>query len=304
MRRNLTFILLVLFAAATQISAQKLGADDLVAKHLAALGAPQARAEAKTRVAQGTVLMQVIVGGQANLQGTVEVVSAGHDELVGMEFGHSNYQHERIFTKDGAVEVSLVNPGRRSFLGDFLYAKSHLVSEGLLGGTLSTAWPLLDVSSHSPKLKYEGLKKLDGRRLHCLRYETKERGGEVDIRLYFDPQTFHHVKTVYYFTIASSLGGGAPGVDAVTPSTARGEPGTQPRSDSAEVAAARMQTSHFRLEEDFSEFHTVDGLSLPAKWVIRMTADTNRSNVWEWQALLNEIKNNADVGPGSFALKQ
>jgi len=292
--------------ASPAVHAQKLKPEELVAKHLEALGTAEARAAAKSRLAEGTVLMQVIVGGKADLSGTVEVASAGTDTAVGMEFGHSAYQRERMVCKDGSVEVARVNPSRRSDLGDFLYAKSHVISEGLLGGTLSTAWSLLNTSGRSPKLKYEGLKKVDGRQLHVLSYHPKKRGGEMDIRLYFDPTTFQHVKTVYSFTMSASLGGGAAGAATQTPGAApSGDTGSpQARDESPEVSAARLQESRYRLEEDFSEFHAVDGVTLPSHWRIRLTTDASTSRVWEWQVQFSKIQNNADVGPSTFTIKQ
>jgi len=35
--------------------------------------------------------------------------------------------------------------------------------EGLLGGVLSAAWPLLRLAQQNPKLEYRGLKKMEGR---------------------------------------------------------------------------------------------------------------------------------------------
>jgi hypothetical protein len=299
------FILAVYVAAApAPLFAQKLKAEDVVARHLASLGSPEARAGVKSRLAQGTVLMQVLVGGSADLGGTIEVASLGHDSVVGMDFGHSAYQRERFVCKDGAVEVSRVNPSRRSDLGNFLYAKSHIVSEGLLGGALSTAWSLLDTEGRTPKLKYDGLKKVDGRQLHALRYTPKKRGNELEIMLYFDDQ-FHHVKTVYNFIIPAALGAGAAGASTQTPGSISPESGTTAgRDESPEVTAARLQESRFRLEEDFSEFQNVQGLTMPSKWRIRLTSSTSNSRIWEWQSQFTKIENNADVGPGQFTIKQ
>jgi hypothetical protein len=303
----LVIILLACAAAPAPLSAQKLKAEDVVAKHLQSVGPAETRAGVKSRLAQGTVLMQVVVGGSADLGGTIEVASLGHDSVVGMEFGHSAYQRERVICKEGAVEVARVNPTRRSDLGNFLYAKSHIVSEGLLGGALSTAWSLLDTQGRTPKLKYDGIKKVDGRQLHVLRYTPKKRGNELEITLYFDAE-FHHVKTVYYFNIPPAIGAGAAGASSQS-STGRTDPNTgtgsvSGRDESPEVTAARLQESRFRLEEEFSDFQTVQGLTMPSKWKIRLVSDAQNSRVWEWQAQFDKIENNADVGPGAFTIKQ
>jgi hypothetical protein len=305
--RTLLFVavFLVFAAAPAPLFAQKLNAEELVAKHLQSLGSTETRAASKSRLAQGTVLMQVLVGGNADLSGTVELASLGNDTVVGMQFGHSAYQRERVVYREGEVEVARVNPSRRSDLGNFLYAKSLVVSEGLLGGALSTGWSLLDTAGRSPKLKYDGIKKVGGRQLHVLRYQPKKRSGELEILLYFDPETFHHVRSLYYFIIPAAIGIGAPGMSTQTPASGPGESGSPAgRDESPEVTAARLQESRFRLEEDFSEFQTVQGLTMPSKWRIRLTSDTKNSRVWEWQAQFTKIENNADVRPAAFTIQQ
>jgi len=66
-----------------------------------------------------------------------------------------------------------------------------ILREGLFGGTISTAWPLLDLKP-AGEAKYEGVKKIDGRELHDLTYvpNKSSSGSDLTIHLYFEPDTF------------------------------------------------------------------------------------------------------------------
>src|SRR4030095_2815788 len=92
----------------------------------------------------------------------------------------------------------------RSIFGEFLRTQDVAVKEGLLGGALSTSWPLLNLNERKPKISYEGLKTIDGKQLIDVRYKPKK-NTDMDIHLYFEPQTYHHVKSVYSMTIRAGI---------------------------------------------------------------------------------------------------
>ena len=53
-------------------------------------------------------------------------------------------------------------------------------------------------------MTFEGLKKIDGQELYDLRYRP-HKGTDLDINLYFDPETYRHVETVYTLTSSEIL---------------------------------------------------------------------------------------------------
>jgi hypothetical protein len=73
-----------------------------------------------------------------------------------------------------------VSNHRRSSFGEFVHSQDQIVREGLLGGSLTTAWALLNLDHNQPKLSYEGLKKVDGRQLHDLRYRCKRNDDDIN----------------------------------------------------------------------------------------------------------------------------
>lgn len=65
------------------------------------------------------------------------------------------------FTYDGKkIKINFVQHRQRSVLGSFIHSNNVIMEEGLLGGTLSTAWALLDMPNKKAKLFLNGTKKL------------------------------------------------------------------------------------------------------------------------------------------------
>ena len=110
-----------------------------------------------------------------------------------------------VHARSGKVDIANADPrnGSRSAIGNFLARNLVIVSEGLLGGTLNTRWPLLDVAGRA---RITMLKTLGGRELHRLRYRAKDNQGSLEVELYFDPATYRHVASVYSSSQAQALG--------------------------------------------------------------------------------------------------
>jgi hypothetical protein len=198
---SLVLILICLNCAFAE-SNEKLTAEDIVARHLQSIGTPEQRAAAKTRVAIGTSHYQIVVGGAGEMDGTVTLVTADDKVRLVMKYGDAKYRGEDLLSNGDRVRV--YGTPKRSLMGQFLYDESALLTEGILGGTIATAWPLLDRKVHSARLSYEGLREIDGVRLYELKYVPKKR-TDLDIRLYFDKETFRHVLTVATVTIEPRL---------------------------------------------------------------------------------------------------
>ena len=196
-----------------------------------------------------------------------------------MQFNHLNYSTEQVSCDDKNVYVGNIEPGVRSQLGQFLYQYDELVKEGLFGGVLSTAWPLLDLEGRNPKLDYRELKKVNGQELLELRYRIRKGGGNVNIRLYFDPESFRHMATTYKLTIPAPMG--------------------RTSEESARQSEARLT-----LEEWFSDFRPIDDLDLPTQWTIRLTLETGLGNfMGKWDMTFPQISHNLSIDPRIFVLR-
>ena len=257
----------------------KMEPEELVARHLAAIGSPEARSVVQSRGAQGTGRMEVLRGGTGFLEGPVVFASQGRKLLFSIQFNHINYPAEQVSFDDEEVYVGTIAPGVRSQLGQVLYQYDELVKEGLFGGVLSTAWPLLDLEGRNPKLDYRELKKVNGQELLELRYRIRKGGGNVNIRLYFDPESFRHMATTYKLTIPAPMG-------------------------RTSEESARQSEARITLEEWFSDFRPIDDLDLPTQWTIRLTLETGLGNfMGKWDMTFPQISHNLSIDPRIFVLR-
>jgi len=288
---------LFFFVVAPLHAQEKLNLQELLARHAQFLKKAEAPA-LHSRAIEGSVEMNVLVGGTGTLNGTAALFSAGPRQHLDMKFGHGSYDHETIISDGDKISVDLVNATRRSDLGLFLLTQDQLVKEGLFGGVLSAAWPLAEGAAGKAKLKYEGLKKVDGRELHVVRYRTERKGGDVEITLYFDANTYSHVRSTYQVSLRAGIVS-TPGARE----TAQTEPGGPVRTETGETMGARQQTTRFRLEEEFDNFRNSEGYVVPAKWKIRYTMEAQQSRVWEWVVNVTGVKNNVSMDENQFKVK-
>ena len=229
---------------------KKLTPEDVIQRHLESLGAMETLSARKSLKAEGTALMEVVTSSGA-LQGPATFLSDGDKLRMSIVFDDNTYPEEEIAYNGKGVETSYTRPGVRSRLGQFLYDFDEILSEGLFGGALSTSWSLLDLENRSPKLKYEGEKKLDGQKYHTVRYRRRK-GGDVETRLYFDTEAFRHRHTIYKVKISSPILGRRDGASASQPET------------------------WYILKESFTNFQSIVKLTLPTRWILEFTTEMGR----------------------------
>ncbi len=268
----------------------KLTVDEVIAKHLDSLAPAAVRAAAKTRAIEGTASFVIKTGGQGyNDQGKCVLISEGWNFALGLRFPANDYPGERIVVNGAKFDVAKLNvSGERSPLGGLLNQDSEILHEGLFGGALSTSWALLEAREREAKLKYDGLKKVDGVELHRIAYVPKKANNGLEVFLFFDPQTFRHVKTLYRLEIQPGAPEGPTGIG------------------SSHTGHLYTPNTRYKLEEDFSDFKTQDGWTLPTHWKIRYTWDPTSgqgTTVMDYEIVLQHIINNGAVDPKTFAIE-
>jgi hypothetical protein len=254
--------------------------EDLVAHHLDAIGSADARSAAKTRVVQGAAAYRIVVGGSGRADGKTGLVSEGHKLRFMMKFTGVDYLGENLVFDGNGIGVSFANTNQsRSPFASFVSTQDVILRDGLLGGVLITGWALLDVADRKPTLTLEGLKKIDGQQVYQVRYAPHKR-SDVQIFLYFDQETFRHVKTVYSISLANNVGA------TITESS-------------------KLLPERTTLEERFSDFKTVDGLTLPSHWNLQFTRElpNGSTTISEWDLKEDQITNNMGLDPRNFAVK-
>jgi hypothetical protein len=279
-------IVVVALAAMLSVTAaeDKFEAADFIKQHLNSIGPEQAREAVKNRGAGGTVIFQLVTGGTEHQEGKEVLVSEG-DKLVSFfDLPNHHYPGERFVSNGKKVYVAETSASVHSALGEFVMVHNEILTEGLWGGTLSTAWALAHLDERHAKLEDRGLKKVDGRDLRRVDYVPKK-PTDLQIELYFEPDTFRHVMTVYS--------------TETSPAMSRG------RSDNL-----RSGETHYRLEERFADFRTVDNLSLPSRWTIQYGSDAagryaahSDNKTYQFDVTETSLSHNIQVNPENFEVK-
>ena len=101
-------------------------------------------------------------------------------------------------------------------------------------------------------MKYEGLKKVDGNPYHTIKYQRRK-GGDVQTKLYFEPETFRHTHTIYKVRISSPIIGGRDGASASQPET------------------------WYTVKESFANFREIRGINLPTQWALEYSKEIGRT---------------------------
>src|SRR5262245_50299351 len=279
-----------------QAQNKKLTSEELIARHLDSIGTAEARSKASTRVASGEVKFIARLGGSANFDGDGMIVSSGAKLRFGIRLPLNDYPGEDMAFDGARAATGLLPQGRRSNLSAFLSSQSLPLKEGLIGGTLSTAWPLLRLDQTQPKLDYRGLKKIDGRQLHEVGYRPRKGAGDLKVSLFFDPETFRHVRTRYSFEVGASIG-------------------TRENSN--------MNTeSYYSLTEDFDDFRAVEGRTLLHTYKLQLRVQGNStaavvgapptvqvlpnnpaSLLLDWTVTIKKIEHNAKIDDPIFVIK-
>jgi hypothetical protein len=255
MRFRFVVLLLSFLFVLTAFASDKPTQEEIIAKSLQAFGPAELRAPAAGRELDCRAAWRVIVGGTGALQGTCFLQTRADKIHFNMDLKNTSYPGEDIvYTGEGKPVIRHVTPSVRSPLGTFLDANPAVVKSGLFGGVLTGAWPLFNFEKSGAKLNSHGLKKIDGQKLYEFQYEGPKQ-GDTKIFLYFDPDTGRHVITEYRALApgASSNGIGQPGgKDTVT-----------------------------TVQERFTEFREVGGMTLPLVWTIRYAEE--QGHIQEWQ---------------------
>jgi len=268
--------LMVAPSASRSFVLEKLKAEDVVARHLESIGTAKARASVTTRIISGSsqVIFHTAPTGQA--VGKAVLASEETKNLIGMSFPSPVYPREQLGFNGESFVAAYVTPGVRSPLGAFLMTHNLIFKEGLMGGALSAAWPLWD-AKRSPKLEYVGTKKINSQTLEELRYVPRG-GSDLKVSLFFDQETFQHVRTEYERTIAG------------------------PTGDRSYIAGVTREV-RYKMVEEFSDFKPEAGLTLPHIYKINLFVDSpNGTSQTEWTLKLLQFTFNDKIDPSSFSI--
>jgi hypothetical protein len=255
---------------------KKLTVEELIRRHLDSIGSEQARAIPNNRVVSGKVKLISRVGTASNIEGQAAIASSGTKLRFSLAFPSAQYPGEQFGFDGSKVRTGFLPGGRRSPLSLFLEQQSTMLKDGLLGGTLSTAWALLRTEQLKPKLEYRGVKKIEGRELHLMTYRAQKGSPDLTVTLFFN-SSFQHVRTLYEFKVPARLGEGP-------------------------NESTRFQEDYYQITEDFDDFRASDGLMVPRKYRVQLSVQTSRgSNVFDWNVSIEQVLHNQALDEQVFS---
>ncbi len=273
--RTLTGIFVLALFAASSTLAQKITSEELVAKHLDSIGTAEARAAVKSQITVGDAVVTFVSQRNQNAVGRIVMASAGDKNFFGLSLNALDYPGEQFIFDGSRLKVAAVLDGQRSYLGSFVGSNEMVVRDSLLGGTLASSWALKDLVNKKVKMSFDGTKKIDGEEYYALGYSSKG-GGDFDITLYFEKNTFRHARTEYKRTASAGIG-------------------RRPEQSSG------FQETRLKITEVFSDFRVEKGLTLPHTYKLTYSEIGQRgTREVEWAYTLNEFAFNQPMDEKTF----
>jgi hypothetical protein len=273
------FAIVLLFASSViTVKADDLKLEDIVSKHLDSIGTKEKRDEVKTRMAMGMSDFESKLPSRKTT-GKAIIVSDTKNLFFVTSFASREYPFEKIGYFADSVSLPYVSAGTRSPLGAFVNDHKTMLTEGLFTGAISSTWSLLNLQSGRGKLGSAGTKKIDGRKAYVLNYYPKVSSStEFSVRLYFDAQTFHHLRSEYRHTIA--------------PKTAT-------------FGVLGVQTGvELALIESFGDFKNENGLTLPYTYKINYsTASNSGTYEYNWGITISQYITNQKLAADFFSFE-
>lgn len=272
-----TVVVLTFYSAVrpTPPTQDKLKAEDVVAKHLASVGSADDLAAVKSLVAVGNASASTRSSAVKQLTGISQVASEGDKVLLALIFNSASYPFEKAGYNGQGLTAPRLPDGKRSSLSSFFVTHDAPFKQGLIGGVLSTAWPLRAAGADAPKLSYSGTDKINNRKVHRLKYDPRRSGG-LQINLYFDAETFQHVRTEYQYSVSARMGA------------------------LPEESVSQSQ-SRYKLVEDFSDYRAEGKLTLPHTYKIRYTIEEpNNTQMLDWTMAFSQFAFNEQIDAKAF----
>ena len=251
------------FAISAVAQDQKLSGEQIVEKHLAAVGGREALARFKTRVALGTIKKEDEPDGQ------MAIMSEAPNKL-SVFYGFRDFDVRMIY--DG--NKAFVRPVFRRDLSSLADKYQDMLSSGFMFNSIS----LYNLIANSADLTFEskGTKKVAGKDAYVV--QVKPRKGP-QMKLYFDTSSFMWVRTDFgTASVARQMG---------------------PFTNDVVNQGGTEATIDFYIET--SDFRDVDGVKLPFRFEQTITSPFLRQKAFgTLVGTIREYRHNEGIDPNMF----
>ena len=228
---------------------QDLKTDEIIAKHLESIGTKEKLAGIKNRLVMGASSFESKLPSKKT-GGKALIVSEGTNLYFIASFASKEYPFEKIGYFNDKMSLPFVTSGARSPLGAFIADHEKVLSDGVMTGSMSNTWILINWQKDKATIRSGGTKKIDGRKAYVLDYFPKGGGsGEFTIKMFFDAENFRHIRSEYRHEIS-------------------------PKQDTF-GQLGRQGGLKMRLTENFADFKDADGLMLPHSYTLNYQTDSN-----------------------------
>ncbi len=272
-------VVLLLALSSVAIKAQDLKVEDIISKHLDSIGTKEKRAEIKNRMAVGTSEFESKLPTRKT-SGKAAIVSDTDNLLFIVSLASKEYPFEKVGLFADKIRLPFISAGTRSPLGAYINDHSKILSEGLFTGSISSKWSLLDPQLKKGKVNFAGIKKIEGRKTYVLNYYLDGNSNEFTISLFFDAQTFQHVRSQYRHVIDAKM-------------AIFGQ--SNQHRNGLEIA----------MTEEFGDFKNENGLTLPYSYKIKyLTASNSGTYEYNWGVTISQYLFNQKLASDFFTFDE
>ena len=260
----LLMILLTPLANVFGQAEQKLTADEIIDKHLAAIGGREALAKLKTRVAVGTIRKE------SEPEGRLAVMS--EPNKLSVFYGFRDFDLRMVY--DGTT--AFVRPAMGKQVANITDKYEQMLASGLMFNSLSL-YNLIALSKPGElKLEAKGMKKVAGKPAFVV--QLKPAKGQA-ARLFFDAENFMWIRTEYgSASVSKELGG-----------------------FTNEVVNQGGSETTVDFYINTSDFREIDGVKVPFKFEQVVTAPILRQKaVGTITGTIQEYIHNGNIDPKMF----
>lgn len=265
---------------------QKITSEELIGKHLNAIGAEPIRAGVKSLMIVGTGTQRFTSTADAPVDGRIVIASEAIKLYLGMNMNSTQYPGQQFKFDGKKFDVAITTTAGRDFFGNFIQDNASLLRSGVFGGVLSTGWLISNYSSEKGKLSVGGTSKINGRDSIEMEF-TPKGGSDLSIKLFFDAETYRHVRTEYRRITSAPQGIMSRGMNNRTADN-----------------SGKQNETRLTVTEDFEEFKSKLGLMLPHSYKLTYSKFGSQGTFEsKWNFTFSDVIVNPKLSPDAFAVE-
>lgn len=285
MQRTLLVSIVVLVCLSTAFS-QKMTVEQLISKHLNSIGSDSIRAGARSLMVVGTGTQRFTSTADAPVEGRIVIASEAVKLYMGMNMNSPQYPGQQFKFDGKKFDVAITTTAGRDFFGNFIQDNAALLKSGVFVGALSTGWLMANFDSEKGKISINDNTKINGRETIEVDFSPKG-GSDLAIKLFFDAETFQHVRSEYRRITSAPQGVMSRGLNNRTADN-----------------SGRQNETRLTVTEEFSDFRSKVGLMLPHTYKLTYSKFGSQGNFESlWTFTISDVIVNPKLSPDSFTVE-